>query len=411
MESSVHMGGQELRILDQIRWLRKKGHAAWLLARGDSAIYKEAERRNLPIHPIPFRGSLNPRAVYSLIRFIREKQIHLLDCHSASAASTALVARILGTPIVQTFHYDFKTDFVHKHLFRHGNNNVITVSRWIADKLTELEFADRRMISVIPTGIDLDKFKPEINDTSIRNEFHIPGDTAVISEIGMIRPDKGQKYLIRAVDRIASAYANVCFLIVGSATKQEYLSDIKNEVAALRHKEKVILTGFRQDTEKLIAASDVVVNSSLFEPRSQVIHQAFAMKKLVVASDAGGNQESITHGETGLLFHSENVESLSETILAALGNHTEQIRERAYLMALSEFGIDKMMNRTLDIYRNTITYNHIERVKNRCLRKTIRSVNESYGKTADAAIISNNTGRKQAEEYRMNLVNKANLNE
>ena len=29
----------------------------------------------------------------------------------------------------------------------------------------------------------------------------------------------------------------------------------------------------------------------------------------------------------------------------------------------------------------------------------------------DAAMISKNTGRKQAEEYRMNLVNKANLNE
>jgi hypothetical protein len=53
------MGGQELRILDQIRWMQKEGHAAWLLARKDSAIYKEACRMDLPTHPIPFRGSAN----------------------------------------------------------------------------------------------------------------------------------------------------------------------------------------------------------------------------------------------------------------------------------------------------------------------------------------------------------------
>jgi len=103
-----------------------------------------------------------PVAIIELIRFIKGRKIHLLDCHSASAASTALSASILGTPIVQTFHYDFKTDFIHKYLCRHGNNNIITVSQWIADKLTTLKFVDRQMISVIPTGIDLDRFNPEV---------------------------------------------------------------------------------------------------------------------------------------------------------------------------------------------------------------------------------------------------------
>lgn len=357
IESSVNLGGQELRILDQIRWLRNHGHSAWLLAREDSTVYREAVRRELPAYPIPFRGSANPRAIFRLIQFVQSKKIHLLDCHSASAASTALSARIFGTAIVQTLHYGFKTDLVHKYLLRYGSDHIITVSQRIADKLTKLNFADRQMISIIPTGIDLSRFRPEIDKHSIRNEFNIAENTAVISEIAMIRPDKGQKYLIRAVDRIADVNNNIRFFIVGSATRTEYLDDIRKEIAAIRHRDKVILTGFRQDTEKFIAASDVIVNSSIFEPRSQVIHQAFAMKKIVIASNAGGNKESIVHGETGFLFHPENIESLAKTVLAVLGNHTGQIRERAYLKALSEFGIDTMMDRTLNIYHKVLTYN------------------------------------------------------
>jgi glycosyltransferase involved in cell wall biosynthesis len=262
---------------------------------------------------------------------------------------------MLGIPVVRTLHvHTFKTDLIHKYLWRCGSDHVIVVSKGIADKLVGLGFADRHKISVIPTGIDLNRFRPDVDGSSVRRELYIPESTKVISEIAMIRPDKGQKYFIRAVDRIDSAWPDVRFLIVGSGAKPEYFEEIKEEIAALRHPDKVILTGFRKDVEKVIAASDVIVNSSPWEPRSQVIYQAFAMKTLVVASNKGGNVESISDGETGFLFCSEDAGSLSETILRVLNNHTEPIKEKACLAAHSVFGIDTMMEKTLSVYRMTL---------------------------------------------------------
>ena len=142
---------------------------------------------------------------------------------------------------------------------------------------------------------------------------------------------------------------------MGSATKPEFFEEIKDEIAALRHPDKVILTGFRKDVEKVIAASDVIVNFSPWEPRSQVIHQAFAMKTLVVASNKGGNVESISDGETGFLFCSEDAGSLSETILSALNNHTGAIKEKSYLASHSAFGIETMMEMMLSVNRMTLT--------------------------------------------------------
>jgi glycosyltransferase involved in cell wall biosynthesis len=356
LETSANMGGQELRILDQIQWLLSKGHSAWLLACEGSAIYEEAARRDLPVYPVPFRGSVNPQAISALVRFIRRENVHLLDCHSSIAISTALGVRMLGIPVVRTLHvHTFKTNLIHRYLWRWGTDHVIVVSQGIADKLTGMGFKDQQRIFVIPTGIDLDRFRPDVDGGPVRRELGIPESATVISEVAMIRPDKGQKYFIRAVDRIASAWPDVRFLIVGSATKPEFCEEIKAEIAALRHPEKVILTGFRQDVEKVIAASDVIVNSSPWEPRSQVIHQAFAMKTLVVASDKGGNTESISDGETGFLFCSEDVESLSQTILSVMNDHTGPIRERAYRAALSDYGLDTMMVKTLSVYRLAIT--------------------------------------------------------
>jgi glycosyltransferase involved in cell wall biosynthesis len=198
-----------------------------LLARKDSAVYREAVRQKLPAYPIPIRGSINPLAIFRLIQFVQSKRIHLLDCHSASAASTVFAARLFGMPVVRTLHYDFRTDPLHKYLLRYGSTHFITVSHWIADKLINLKCADRSMISIIPTGINLNRFRPEIDKHFIRNEFGIAENTVVISAIAMIRPDKGHKYLIRAIDRIADVNNNILFLIVGSATRNEYLDEIK----------------------------------------------------------------------------------------------------------------------------------------------------------------------------------------
>jgi glycosyltransferase involved in cell wall biosynthesis len=140
---------------------------------------------------------------------------------------------------------------------------------------------------------------------------------------------------------------------VGSATNPAYYEEVKKEIEALRYPDKVILTGFRKDVEKVIAASDLIVNSSPCEPRSQVIHQAFAMKKLVVASITGGNMENISDGETGFLFCPEDVKSLSKTLLSVMNNQTGQIRERAYRAALSDYDIDTMMEKTLNVYCKT----------------------------------------------------------
>ena len=355
-ESSINMGGQELRILQQIRWLLDNGHAAWLLARKDSAIYREGLERGLPLCGVDFRGSLNPKAILTVLDFARRQKIDLIDCHSSRDASTVIFARLLGIPVVRTQHIckRLKDDFFHRLTWKMGCRHIIACSGSIAERIVSQKLGPREHIDLIGEGIDLDKFRPDIDGKPARKVFGVPPGAKLITVIGMIRPDKAQHFLIRAVDGIVERIPEAYFFVVGSPTKPAFQDQLQEEIGRIKHKDRVILTGFQDAVEDFIAASDVIVLTSTIEARSQVIPQAFAMKRVVVATDVGGIPEYVKPGETGFLYPAGDTEKLAELVVAALTHDVRAITEKAYHVAHETSGIETVMNATLSCYRKVL---------------------------------------------------------
>lgn len=355
-ESSINMGGQELRILDQIRWLLDHGHAAWLLAREDSAIYRESAGRGLPRYAVPFRGSVNPGAVFKLLNFVRREKVDLIDCHSSRDASAAMIAHWLGVPVIRTHHICnvLKDDFFHRFIWARGSDRIITNSFSIAHRIVNQGLGVRDGIDAIGTGIHLHRFRPDIDGTPVRRAFGIPLEAKVITTVGMIRPDKAQRYLVRAVDRIVESIPDAYFMIVGSATKPKFQGRLEDEIDQIRNKDRVILTGFQHAVENFIAAGDVIVLTSMIDARTQVIPQAFAMKKIVVSSNVGGIPEVLTDGETGFLYPAGDVEELARLVVEALSRDVSPMIEKAYAKAQADLGFETMMDATLKSYRKVL---------------------------------------------------------
>lgn len=352
-ESSINLGGQELRILEQVRWAQDHGHEFWLLARRESAVYREAGFRELPRHAVPFRGSLNPRAILSLIGFVKRRRIDLIDCHSSRDASTAMAARLLSIPVVRTQHVciALRDDLPHRLTWRLGADRIIAASDSIAARIVHQKLGERSRIRVVGDGIDLEKFDPRVDGQGVRAEFRIPESCRVITLIGMIRPDKGQQYLVRAVDDIVAQVPDAVFFIVGSPTRPEFLARLQAEIDQVLHRDRIILTGFRKDVERFIAASDAIVLTSEIEARSRVIPQAFAMRKPVVASRVGGIPELVQDGRTGFLYPCGDVRMLAKSVVEVLRQHPRAQVENAYALAVSRLSFETMMSETLEVYR------------------------------------------------------------
>jgi len=353
LESSRNIGGQELRILAQMEWLISHGHSTWLLAHPNTPIQEAAFKRGLPVIAIPFRGSLHPKAIFSVLKFARKNRVNVIDSHSTRDAAVAMVAKLMGMRVIRSQHIGrkIKDDILHKIMWRLGNHLVIATSESIKRQVVKQGLATSNSVYVIPPGIRMDRFSPKVNGHHVRKEYGIPEDGRLITLIGMIRRDKGQRFLVRAVDHIIAAIPDAFFMIVGSATHPEYLDDLKAEISRIKNKDRVILTGFQENVEHFIAASNLIAITSLMEARSLAAMQGFAMKKIVVASDVGGIPEIVHHEKTGFLYPPGNSEKLADQIIFALSNDVSDIVENAYRLAEKEFSFDAMMEKTLSVYR------------------------------------------------------------
>ena len=353
-ESGPNWGGQEMRTLEQISWLNAHGHEAWIAARQGSKILERARQESLPCFEVPFRGHASLPAIAKLYRLTRKFRIDVIDCHGSRDASHCALLKGLGTTVVRTLHLEtINSKPFHRLIWHTGNHRIIVVAEIIKRHLTKLGHNPAK-IDVIGEGIDLDEFNCTRSGDKIRAEFEIPADQKVVTNIGMIRPDKGQKYLVEAAEAIAAAIPKVRFLIVGAGTRPKFEDDLRAQINDSPQRDKFILTGFRTDVGDLVAASDCIVVSSLEEAHSRVVPQAFAMKRPVVATRVGGLPGLVTPGLTGRLVAPADAASMAEGVIASLNSDNRDELENAHAFAQENFDFHKMMERTLKSYQQAV---------------------------------------------------------
>ena len=104
--------------------------------------------------------------------------------------------------------------------------------------------------------------------------------------------------------------------------------------------------------------SDIVVSASI-EPEAfgRVAVEAQSMKKLIIASNIGGSNETIINGKTGILFDSGDATSLSKKIIQALTMDEATIKligEEARKNIIKKFNVEKMCFSTYSEYKRLL---------------------------------------------------------
>jgi hypothetical protein len=71
-EWSDGWGGQEIRIINEMLAVREQGIEVFLACRGNARIKEEAERHNIPVFVLPFRGNADLRTLFALRRIVKK---------------------------------------------------------------------------------------------------------------------------------------------------------------------------------------------------------------------------------------------------------------------------------------------------------------------------------------------------
>jgi glycosyltransferase involved in cell wall biosynthesis len=356
-ESSMNLGGQELRILAEMEGLAAYGYRSILAARPGSSILKEAASRGLETYEVSMRGSIDPVAVSRFISIIRREKVDIINAHgSKDGWSAGIAARLTGCKVVRSRHIanPIRGHFFGRLVYGPLCDRVMTTSESIKSGMIE-RGVDHRKITSIPTGVDLDVFRPDIECGTFREEVGISGDVRLVGFVSVVRGDKGPDVFVKAAERILKDTAGVEFVIAGDGWM---LPTIKKTVEESGLGDRIRIVGYRRDVPNVMTDIDVfVLPVKIPEGVPQAVLQAHATRTPVVASDMGGVNEVAIHDNTALIVKPNDPGALAESILRLLNDKAlaNRLSDAGYELVMQNYTRDRMLKRMDEMYRGLVS--------------------------------------------------------
>ena len=267
-----------------------------------------------------------------------------------------IIGSMLKLPIVSTYHttYEDYTHYVNifnsKTIERLAKKTVMKLSRLYgshcmaivspSDKTKEmlLRYQIETPIHVIPTGLNLDKFKKRYSEEdkkAFRIKLGMNEDDYIITYVGRIAKEKSIDVVINGMKKLVEINANVKFLVVGAGPELEELQD---QAENLKLNDHVIFFGkvANQLIPEIYGLSDMFVSASLTETQGLTFIEALASGLPVFARKDDVLDELVFDQETGFYFANPNefanrvdmYTKLSPEEKAIIENNTQRVVEK-----------------------------------------------------------------------------------
>ncbi|OQW35955.1 MAG: hypothetical protein A4E19_15985 [Nitrospira sp. SG-bin1] len=196
-----------------------------------------------------------------------------------------------------------------------------------------------RRIYVVMNGVDLDRYIPQPYP-----------ERGHILAVGSLSSVKRWDRLIRAVGFLASKGVCPEVLLAGSGLLRGELEDMAR---SLHVDHLVRFLGARNDIPDLLADAAFLVHTAESEGCPNVIMEAMACGRAVVATDAGDAPYLIKDGKTGFVVPKEDGAVLADRIVALLKDQElcRRMGDAGRTKAEQAFGLDRLLSETFAVYR------------------------------------------------------------
>jgi 1,2-diacylglycerol 3-alpha-glucosyltransferase len=351
--------------------LEKRGHEVYIITtvKLDKKEDKVLRVSNLPIEVLEGYKVALP---YSNRVFRAVKKLELDVIHTHTEWSIGAFARIcskrLGIPMVHTFHTMYENylhyitkqrgQVISKQLMKsivrgHSNSAKYVIAPSLKAKNTLENYKVRSNIEVVPTGIELGKFKQNIDKEIIerkKEELKIDKNEFVAMYLGRLAKEKNIEPIIKAVLNIKTS--NFKLVIVGDGPERENLEKVVKEN---RLENKVIFTGQApmEEVPMYYKMANLFIQASNTETQGLTIFEAMASgTPLLVRFDTNINNFFEDRVEC-VYFNEEN--EISDKINELIENKDllNYIRKNA-LERIDEFSAEKFAENIEKIYEAAI---------------------------------------------------------
>jgi glycosyltransferase involved in cell wall biosynthesis len=272
------------------------------------------------------------------------------------------LARRQGRPLVFTYHtrYEKYAHYVPfsravveraavalSTRFAQRADAVIAPSARVRDELQRQDV--RAPIAVVPTGVDLMRFRPG-DRAAARRALGLALDEPLLLYVGRLDREKSVDRVLRAFDHVAGTLSQACLLLVGQGKEAVALRAL---AATLSSAPRVRFLGARAHDTLAVCyqAADLFLFASETETQGLVLAEAAACGLAAVAVTGPGCDEVVRDGVTGVLAKPETT-ALAEAALGLLLDDERRatMGVRARAVAEREFDVRLQIDRTLAVY-------------------------------------------------------------
>jgi glycosyltransferase involved in cell wall biosynthesis len=315
---TLGQGGAERQLYYALKALVAEGAAPVVLAltRGE---HWEGPIGELGV-PIVFVGGARSRAarMWSIYRAIRRTRPAVVQSfHFYTNLYAAVAARAAGVPAIGALRSDGANELrtigttmarwslQAPHLIA-ANSPVAIANVTAAGYTTPL--------ALLRNAIDTSHFtfEPEGSSTTIR-----------VAAIGRLGPEKRFDRLLRVLARVAAAHPALETRIAGAGPLRDVL---ENQARALGLDSLVTFMGPVDDIRPLLQWSTCIALTSDYEGTPNVLLEAMATGRPVVATRVGGVPGLVEDGATGLLADADDETALAQAIISL--HHSPELAAR-----------------------------------------------------------------------------------
>ncbi|HWH75896.1 MAG TPA: glycosyltransferase family 4 protein [Candidatus Binatus sp.] len=359
--NTLSAGGAELHLLTLCRHLKAnnvKPVVACLRehVKGSRSLREDFVRAGVRVIDLDADSRYDSRFFAGLARALNAEQPDVLHTHLPRADVAGAFAHLLRPSLawVCSVHAIYSADWsgrwslpLVRVLWRRANR-VLCISYAVRDWMVGKGMpADK--LKVIHYGIESRPFaRPHID---LRAKWQLRGHR-IIGSLGRLEPRKGHQYLIEAMPELCRKIPDARLLIAGH-DPEDYGKALQKLAGKLNVADKVHLLGFQEDVASFLHAIDVFAFATTSEGFGQVLVEAMAAGKPVVASNLAPLTEIAEDKNTALLVDPANPAAFAGALAQVLDDSIDRqgMGQRARQRVEKFFTAEKMAAATLSLYQ------------------------------------------------------------
>jgi glycosyltransferase involved in cell wall biosynthesis len=327
-----------LQVCDHLGWEGSRMHGvkrlfAWMIPRFDPALFnvslvslrkKDLSEETLESFGVDItylhKSKFDPATLPALLKVIDRKQIDILHLHGYGATTFGRIAGAMRRiPAILHEHANLTaTPWFQKiadRALEPFTDIAIAVSKSTAEFVIRARQIPPDKVKVVYLGVPLEEFSRARTTDEIaaaRSEMGIaPGEFA-IGTVTRLHDSKGNSFLVDAARLVLDCRPHARFFMVGEGPLQ---ADLEAQARRLNLGDRFVFAGFARDVARVVSAFDVSAFPSLWEGTPLTVFEALAMGKAIVATDADGLVDVLTHDRDALIVPKRNAAALADGIV------------------------------------------------------------------------------------------------